>query len=187
MASAAYMSGRKKYSRPQAILWCDNYEMDNGLYVPSGTEFQDFIVLSDHNRKEIEIKGSRIENRKRMINGTMRSYFVADKDTFSWAWNMLPSRAFDEDPMINASTGVPASPYVMHTADGGAGGWDLNEWYLNHAGPFYMLMSYDGGEAFDDTTKYTRVVHVYFSSFSYTVEKRGITDFWSVQVDLEEV
>ena len=125
--------------------------------------------------------------RSRMINGTMRSYYIADKEKFGWQWEMLPSRAFDENPNFNATTGKPATPYVMHTADGGAGGWDLVNWYQNHSGPFYMLMSYDGGTAYEDVNHYVRVVQVYFSSFSYNIVKRGITDFWNVNVELEEV
>lgn len=187
MATATYMTGRKMYNRPQALTWCDSYTMESGFYIPSGTEFQDFIVLSDHNRSEIKIGGNRIENRKRMINGTMRSYHIADKDTFSFSWEMLPSRSFDEAPNFNTTTGVAPSPYVRHTADGGAGGWDVVEWYANHNGPFYMLMSYDGGQAYGEVTAYTRVVHVYFSSFSSDVVKRGITDFWNISVELEEV
>lgn len=187
MATASYMAGRSKYKRPQAILWCDSYAMDSGLFVPVGTEYEDFIILSDHNRKELPIQGGRIENRKRMINGTMRSYFIADKDVIKLDWDMLPSRAFDENPEFNTNTGKPASPYVMHTADGGAGGWDIQNWYNTHQGPFYMLMSYDIGTAYDSVLKYTRVVHVYFSSFQSVVVKRGITDFWNISLELEEV
>lgn len=187
MATAAYMTGRKKYKRPQAVVWCDAYTIESGLYVPSGAEYDDFLVLSDHNREQISIPSERIENRKRMINGTMRSYHVADKEKFSWQWDMLPSRAFEEDPQFNTTTGLPAEPYVMHTADGGAGARDMEHWRSNHKGPFYMLLSYDHTTSYAQVTGYNRVVHVYISSFSKDIVKRGITDFWNVSVELEEV
>ena len=39
MATAAYMSGRKRYARPQGILWSENPgTLQNGIYVPEGIE-----------------------------------------------------------------------------------------------------------------------------------------------------
>jgi hypothetical protein len=95
MATSAYMTGRKKYNRPQAILWSDNPgTKDGNAYYPTGTEPDDFIILSDHNRSEISMTKQRIETRQRMINGIMRSYHVDDKINISLSWNNLPSRSF---------------------------------------------------------------------------------------------
>lgn len=187
MATSAYISGRKYYTKPQAAIWADSYLSSSGFYIPDGSEFNDFIILSDHNRSEIEISNERIENRKRMINGTMRSYVVANKKRYSISWEMLPSRAFDDVPTINSSGSV-TSNYTMHTADGGAGGWDLKNWYETHNGPFYMLLSYDNPSTrYGDYSGYVEVVHVYFANFQHAVIKRGITDFWDISVELEEV
>ena len=39
MATAAYVSGRKRYQRPQGVLWSENAgTLVDGLYVPSGPE-----------------------------------------------------------------------------------------------------------------------------------------------------
>ena len=39
MATSAYISGRKRYQRPQSILWSENAgTLSNGLYVPTGQE-----------------------------------------------------------------------------------------------------------------------------------------------------
>ena len=39
MATSAYLTGRKRYSRPQSILWANNAgTLSNGLYVPNGIE-----------------------------------------------------------------------------------------------------------------------------------------------------
>lgn len=187
MASAAYLEGRRYYSKPQAIIWTDAYVSSSGFYIPDGYEFSDFLILSDHNRGPIQVGQERIENRKRMINGTMRSYVVATKRRYSLSWDMLPSRAFDDIPTINSSGSVTAGG-TMHTADGGAGGWDLKNWYDIRTGPFYMLLSYDNTtDKYGDYSGYIDAVHVYFANFEHTVVKRGITDFWNISVELEEV
>ena len=199
MATTTYLAGRKKYTRPQAVVWCDDYSFSGSTYVPNGNEFEDFIILSDHNRSEIKVESDRIENRKRMINGTMRSYHVADKIKYSWNWSMIPSRGFSLEPTFTAGgalqrsqspdpvVGIQTVP-LMYTADGGAGGSDLLEWYENHKGPFYMLLSYDK-QKYSNLNSYTEVAQVYFASFSYDVSKRGLTshDFWDISMTLEEV
>ena len=199
MATSTYLAGRKKYTRPQAVVWCDDYSFSGSTYVPNGNEFEDFIILSDHNRSEIKVESDRIENRKRMINGTMRSYHVADKIKYSWNWSMIPSRGFSSEPTFSAGgalqrsqspdpvVGIQTVP-LMYTADGGAGGSDLLEWYENHKGPFYMLLSYDK-QKYSNLNSYTEVAQVYFASFSYDVSKRGLTshDFWDISMTLEEV
>ena len=97
MASGSYLLNRKKYGRPQAMLWSDNPgTLVNGLYVPSGFEIDanvpegadpdlidQFIFLSDHNRSPLDFSIERIEQRERMINGRMRSYHVDDKISIS--------------------------------------------------------------------------------------------------------
>jgi len=92
MASASYLIGRKRYQRPQGILWSENSgTLIDGLYVPNGYEvgtdtnetdeslLNQFIILSDHNRSELSFSPQRIEQRQRTINGRMRSYHIADK------------------------------------------------------------------------------------------------------------
>lgn len=107
MATSGYMTGRKRYQRPQAVLWSDNAgTLSSGLYVPTGYEvgavvpdgtastlIDQFMVLSDHNRSEISFNTERIEKRQRTINGRMRSYHIADKLNISFSWNNLPSRS----------------------------------------------------------------------------------------------
>jgi len=115
MATAAYVSGRKRYQRPQAILWSENAgTLTDGLYVPTGQEIgadpalttggiDQFLILSDHNRSEMSFNSERIEKRERTINGRMRSYHIADKLTMSVSWNNLPSRAYLDVADFNAS------------------------------------------------------------------------------------
>jgi hypothetical protein len=82
----------------------------------------------------------------------------------------------------------------QYTTDGGAGGNDLLTWYENHPGSFYVLLAYDKYEDFSSDKysklgRYNQAVEVYFSDFSYTIEKRGQLshDFWNVSFSLEEV
>ena len=211
MATSAYLTGRKRYSRPQSILWSNNAgTLSNGLYVPNGIEvgatteetdpdlLDQFIILSDHNRGEMQFNNQRIEQRQRTINGRMRSYHIADKLTMSVSWNMLPSRGYAGLPGYSETTGL--SPDIRttdeYTADGGAGGGELLDWYENHQGPFWMYLAYDKYKNFEGQdyqynalNRYNQIVQVYFADFNYSVVKRGasIHDLWNISVTLEEV
>jgi hypothetical protein len=244
--NSAYMLGRKKWSRPQAMVWCDMYTVnENGKLLPTGNEVGSdvlnsstanlnelFIVVSDHNRSPINITNQRIEQRQRMANGTMRSFFIADKLTIDTSWTMLPSRGFKDYPNFNSTdtnerpdidnSGKPelmAQPYSggaevpalpsgskfypqeQYTADGGAGGGEMLEWYENHTGPFWVLLSYDkysnfgkDAEGSDNDARqklgqYSDVKQMYISNFNYSVVKRGGNNFdmWDISVTLEEV
>jgi len=201
MADSVYLGGRTKYARPQAMLWSDAPpEISNGLYVPAGFEVNaatsgsDFLILSDHGRKDISFKPERIEKRERMINGRMRSYHIADKLTISTSWDMLPSRAFRDDPNFDVSTGL--STIKPFTVDGGAGGNELLDWYQNHTGSFYVFLAYDKKSNFAESgqyghlAEYNEVIEMFISSFDWNVVKRGGInnyDFWNVSVTLEEV
>jgi hypothetical protein len=219
MTTSAYMAGRKKWGRPQAMLLSDapGTLTDDGFYVPVGYELGSngdivaespeeagtFLVLSDHNRQEISFKPLRIEKRERMVNGRMRSYHIADKIQISTSWQRLPSRGYAASPefdengiaILRSSSTASAGMSQMYTADGGAGGIELLDWYENHRGSFWLFLSYDRYDNFENpVTKYNNlnnysdVIEVFFSDFSYSVEKRGQGhDLWSVSLSLEEV
>ena len=169
---AEYLAGRKKYSRPQGMLWADNSgtlstneATGKSYYVPTGNEINaasgsgDFLILSDDNRSPIDFSPLRIESRKRTVNGRMRSYHIADKLQISLSWDMLPSRSFSNDPNFNTNTGQPtttgytgltkavpdtAGNYLyQYTTDGGAGGAEILDWYENNKGSFWVYLSYD--------------------------------------------
>ena len=211
MATSAYLTGRRRYTRPQGILWANNAgTLSNGLYVPTGVEvgasttetdpnlLDQFIILSDHNRGDMQFNTQRIEQRQRTINGRMRSYHIADKLTMSVSWNMLPSRGYSGLPNFNESSGVSPSEgsKTEYTADGGAGGVELLDWYETHQGPFFMYLAYDkytnlDGQNYKYTglNRYNQIIQVYFADFNYSVVKRGATnhDLWNISVTLEEV
>ena len=211
MATAAYLTGRRRYQRPQALLWSENPgTLVNGLYVPTGYEVQgnydaetdqtlidQFMILSDHNRGELNFTPTRIEQRQRTINGRMRSYHIADKLTMSVSWNNLPSRGYYQNAGFDADG---KSPYKNatgeFTSDGGAGGVELLNWYETHTGPFWMFLAYDkysnfgdDNAAFGHLAQYNQIIQVYIADFSYSVVKRGGAnhDLWNISVTLEEV
>ena len=209
MATAAYVSGRKRYQRPQAILWSENAgTLTDGLYVPTGQEIgadpaltaggiDQFLILSDHNRSEMSFSTERIEKRERTINGRMRSYHIADKLKMNVSWNNLPSRAYLDVADFNESGVSPRKNTTgEYTSDGGAGGMEILDWYENHKGPFWMFLAYDKYKNFGDNDgafvnlgKYNQIIQVYFSDFNYSVVKRGGSnhDLWNISVTLEEV
>jgi hypothetical protein len=183
MASPNYILGRKKYSRPQAMLWAENpgsvqiidagLETEEQFYVPDGYEIDSdntgltsdallnqFIILSDDNRSPIDFSTTRIEKRERMINGRMRSYHIADKINISVSWDMLPSRSYADLANFNQTTGKPTLPInngigndQQFTTDGGAGGVDLLNWYENHTGSFWVYLAYDKHNVYGSSTE----------------------------------
>jgi hypothetical protein len=121
---------------------------------------------------------------------------------------MLPSRAFDTyagfdaegNPNITKIPDIRSNP-MEFTTDGGAGGVELLDWYKNHSGSFWVYLAYDKytnfkdvfetvnvDERFNNTNKYNEVIEMFFSDFSYSVQKRsGLNfDFWNVSLTLEE-
>lgn len=199
MTNTSYVQGRWNLKglrkRPQAIAWSNNYGSfdESGLLTPNGTEYEDFIILSDHNRSQIDVANIRIENKQRTVGGSMRSYHTADKKSYSTSWTALPSRAFSGDPEFNAS-GLPTVNLTDYTADGGSGGVDIVKWYEDHPGSFYMFLAYDRYDKFitnkySKLSQYNDVVEVMISSLTYSIVKRGGStfDFWDINLSLEEV
>lgn len=212
MSTQTYMSGRKKYSRPHAMMWSKQPPLIiNGKYVPYGLEVNDavtsntsnalkdqFLILSDDNRQPLSFKTDRIQTRKRMVNGQMRSYHIADKLNISVSWDMLPSRGFATYPNFNSDTGQPDPSLIaaqIITTDGGAGGVDMLDWYENNPGSFWVYLSYDKYSdfpkdqfRFDRLGEYPQALEMYISSFDYEVVKRGGNhDLWNISISLEEV
>ena len=197
MATANYLSGRNKYGRPQALLFANNAgELDNGFYTPEGTEFEDFLILSDHNRDPIQFKSNRIENKVRTVNGRMRSYHIADKLNISTSWKNLPSRSASVELIIDEDSGQTfiGPNDLSYTADNGAGGVDLLNWYENNKGSFWVFIAYDKFTNFEEDSysklnRYNEIVEVFFDDFQYDVSNRGRSthDFWDISLSLEEV
>lgn len=146
----------------------------NGLGVSNKTNLR-FRRVTEQNRAPLSLNVERIESLQRMSNGTLRKYFIADKLNLSVSWEMVPS-------------------FRNETVDGGWGAEDLKEFYESAAGrgafriklnPTVFstdLIEQSDGALADDYT-YT----VMFTSCDFTVVKRGLQPFWSVNISLEQV
>jgi hypothetical protein len=198
----AFNSLAQKYSRPSLMVFTET-EPTNGADPTKWDLGDNYIYISDNNRAELAVSFERIEYKQRMINGTMRSYFIANKINISVSWNRLPSRSFSRNVIFDQNGNpVESSTYTEYTADAGAGGVEVLDWYENHSGPFYVYLAYDkynnpsfqtGGAITDASFNYLSIYNdvrlMFFSSFDYSIEKRGANnfDFWNINVSLEEV
>lgn len=95
-----------------------------------------------------------------MANGRLRKFFVADKSTFSVSWEDLPRT-------------------TSNTVDGFIGGEAIKSFYESNNGDFTLKLFYG------DSTQKTYTVT--FTSFSYTISKRGLYDFWNVSCEMTEI
>lgn len=142
--SGVYLINRKKFGRPQAMLWSDNPgTLKNGLYIPNGyeiganypqtataDEIDQFMIVSDHNRSPLDFKIERLATTDRMINGRLRSYYLDDKVTISTSWDMLPSRAFKQ----SANFAVSEEAFIFNAVGDGT----TIKYYLVGANPFVV-------------------------------------------------
>jgi hypothetical protein len=137
-----------------------------------------YLYVSDNNRSELAVSFERIEYKQRMINGTMRSYHVADKKNFSTSWDKMPSRK------------TQVTEYHVDTRNKFAGGQEMLKWYEDHTGDFWMLLVYDVDSTVSEKElkKNVEKVNVFFENFSYNVVKRGDElDLWDIDLSLVEV
>jgi len=117
--------------------------------------------LSDHKRAAIAISPTRLENRKRMANGTMCNFVVAQKRKFKTSWEMLPYQS-------------------AKTVDGF---WGAKAMIDFHAATFdeFTLRVNRGDGTHED-------VLVMFDDFSAQIKKRtNYSDYYDVDVTFEEV
>ena len=112
-----------------------------------------------------------------MVNGSLRKFFVADKENITVNWNMLPS-------------------FSSMTVDGGYGAIDLKNFYEGTAAKGSGTLS--GRSTFDVTIKYggtTKTLEMSITSVSFEIVKRNVKEqttdtpqeFWNVSLSMEEV
>lgn len=144
-----------------------------------GTAGSNYLYLTDDGRSQMQVAIERIEYKKRMINGRMRSYHVADKKTFSVSWKDLPSQK-------NELSEVRFSGLTT----GWASCQEMLTWHTDHPNSFFLNLVYDTPEADENTPLRYKLetYNVFFDDFSYTVTKRGQThDLWDISMTLVEV
>lgn len=119
------------------------------------------IRPTEGNRSELSVDFERIEDRERMANARLRSYFVADKRSWSVSWDMIPAPSEE-------------------TVDEAAGGEEIENFYRTTPGSFTMTIQHKDSNL-DET------VEVMFASYDKTHVARGAHDIWNISVSLEEV
>lgn len=173
----------KTYSKPSLIIFSLT-EPIAGTGANSGK--WDFspstpLYLTDDNRSSLSIAPQRIESRRRMIDGTMRSVHVADKMAFSTSWESLPSRKTRPTPAV--SDGLSNKI----TSDAFGAGQDIKAWYDANFSDFWMLLVYDASVTGNSTTNVEKY-NVFFDEFDFSIVKRGQhNDLWDVSISLVEV
>lgn len=173
---------KRVWMRPALIIFSESQPTPVNASVGQwelGTADTDFLYLTDDNRSELQVSLDRIEYKKRMINGRMRSYHVADKKTFSVAWKDLPSvrTELSESRFGGGATGFASCQEMLN-------------WHKNHTDSFYLTLVYDTPNADPSIPlRYSlEFYNVFFDSFNYIVKKRGTThDLWDISMTLVEV
>lgn len=141
------------------------------------------MKVSDHNRSPLSEDIERIENKQRMVDGTLRRYSIVKKRTWSCSWDLLPS--------VNVDGG-------LKTADGGIGGVEMENIAHNINNPFRLILRKGAArgvnvpQVAESALPYTDenfyIVNVMISDFSKEIIKRGPkSDLWNVNLTLEEV
>jgi hypothetical protein len=166
--------------RPSLVVFSTNQPMPE-LSEGTPTGKWDFgtggstLYLTDDNRSPLQVSVERLESKRRMVDGTMRSVHVADKRSFSTSWENIPSRK------LNGSESI--------TSDGFGAGIDIKDWYEANYDDFWILLVYDNNDdvavgSGANVEKY----NVFFDSFDFTITKRGqYNDLWDLSIDLVEV
>jgi hypothetical protein len=169
--------------RPALMILTDQEPTENnaveGSWNIGTTAGTDYIFLTDDNRSPLGVTIERIEFRKRMINGRMRTYHVVDKKSFSVSWSELPS------------SNVGISEYQVNGNQAWASGKKMKEWYDDHNNSFWLLLIYDTPDPEGTGNIPLRYkiekYNVFFESFDYTISKRGsMYDHWEVSMALVE-
>ena len=145
----------------------------------------DYLFLTDDGRSDLQVSTERIEYKKRMINGRMRSYHVADKKSFSVSWKDLPSRSSG----VSETKNNPSSAW--------AGGKEMLDWHETHPDSFYLMLVYDvvtpekestGVEANIPLKYRVETYNVFFQDLGFTITTRGsLYDHWDLNMSLVEV
>ena len=133
-----------------------------------------FRRVSEHNRSDFNQKTLRIEQNRRMSNGSLRRYFIADKKQWDVSWSMLPS-------------------YRNETVDGAWAAEDIKVFYESEDGqnPFQIKINTSHNPAnMEDSSYWEATANTYdvvFTSCDFTVVKRGLQTYWNVNLSMEQV
>jgi hypothetical protein len=117
--------------------------------------------LTEHGREPVSMSVERIGSKERMLNGSMRAGFVANKYTLDISWTMVPTAA-----------------HML--ADNGKDAKWIKDFYDSTTGTVDAWLIYDGTDTY---------MEMLITSFSYNVQKRsqGNFDLVDISMTLEEI
>jgi hypothetical protein len=177
----------KTYAKPSLIIFSSLEPISEPSVTPPGGLLWNFgtggstLYITDDNRSPLSIVPQRLESKRRMIDGTMRSVHIADKMTFSTSWESLPSRKTRPTP------GTPDGLSNKITSDSFGAGQDIKDWYEANFSDFWMLLVYDASVNKNEKTNVEKY-NVFFDDFDFSIVKRGQhNDLWDVSISLVEV
>ena len=152
------------------MTWLVNGLKDSLIYFKSSSPGSVYQKITDHNRRPLGIDIEKIENSLRTANGTMRRSTIAEKHRFDLSWQDVPNLS-------------------QYTVDGGFGGGELYDFYMDNKQPFYMKITQKIDS--DATLTYQEFL-VNFSSCSFEIVKRNPSGTYpyirmNVNISLEEV
>ena len=117
--------------------------------------------VTEANRSALSVTTEKLMEEKRMVNGTLRRYVVAEKRRWKLSWQDLFSK----------------TEWVV---DGAWSGEDMYQFYLDNPGEFTLTVTFGDGTS--------EQVLVMFEDFSYDITRRTTDfDFWDVDLSLVEV
>lgn len=130
---------------------------------------QSWIKLTEHNRSDIAMGVQRIEKTQRMSNGDLRKFFIADKKTFSFSWDMLPGTR-------------------IYTVDNQWGALDIIKFYesLEGQSTFTIRFNFAKNGSNQESSGYEEYT-VSCTSFDATLVKRGEVPFYNISMSVEQV
>jgi hypothetical protein len=123
--------------------------------------------VTDHNRQATQVSRDDIVKQERMANGTMRERFVAQKDTWDFAFTDVPSRG-------------------TYTTDGYWSGEEILAFFAANRS-FTLKLYYSGSVTVLGSPERTATV-MWKQGPEYSISKRGPNfDFWDLSFTLVEV
>jgi len=204
--------GQKEFSTPPVTVTITNLTRDQVFFrittsedaiqnvkITRTADATDLFVCGDMGGSSCNLVSGGVEytyDRQKTILGSYSETQVSFNFNVG-VGNLFGSTAHDVSVFVDFDDADKAylntMPTSEFTADGGAGGADLLTWYRETHGPFWVFLSYDNYPNFEGNTdvwnqfdKYSDRYMMYFTSFNYSVEKRGLYDMWNVSVSLEE-
>jgi len=125
-----------------------------------GMKFNGYKI-TDHNRSPISVAFTRIENKKRMADGTLRTFVVSTKRQIKVSWSKLPRTD-------------------LQTIEHGWGALSLASFYKTTNLEFNLTLTYG-----DKTTETFKVL---WGDFTMKLSNRSLyTDFYDIDITLDEV